>query len=1216
MALPSLKKRLQSLEPQPNPQAELDSPLFLAAATPVLKQLFDDLLKRADESKAVTLALKARHAEEKRAERTADGFPQWRRHFVDQVAAAWLLSCVFVRTLEDRGLGERARLAGPGALDSERQFQQLAPSLTARDYLLFVFRELSHFPAVKDLFDQRHNPVWLLAPSAEAAKKLLDLFRSADPEAPAFRFGQPDSRFLGDLYQDLNEGVKARYALLQTPRFVERFILERTLDPAIERFGLEETSLIDPTCGSGHFLLGAFEKLFDAWLIKEPNLDARQAAAKALDQVYGSDINPYAVAIARLRLTLAFLEKAQFTRLKDAPNPDVRLVVADSLLYNPQLEQTKFEDLETEQVAQWSGDMLSLEDPVAARKVLHRQYTAVVGNPPYITVKDAKLRDRYRAMYVSTFREYSLAAPFAERFFQLAKPEGHVGMITANSFMKREFGKKLIQEYLPTVNLSLIVNTAGAYIPGHGTPTVLLFGTHAPPSGSEVDVVLANRGEPTTPADPEHGEVWSSIYAHWMEDGFENDYVSVARAPRDVLSKHPWSLSGGGATELKTLLEARATSKLSDIAEEIGFVCITRADDIYFSTRDALRRAGLSETHIIDNVEGEFVRDWSVQNPRQAAFPYDSPNTVTQDPSVLRFLWPYRTLLWLRREPNGDHRQLGRTWWEWSRFQSARYEAPLKITFPFVATHNHFVLDRGGRVFNRTAPIIKLPAEATEDDHLALLAYLNSSVACFWMKQVFFDKGNRGEGGGLTAEAWEKFYEFDGTKLKLLPVPKLSNEQRRLAVGLARRLLGAADERAALADWSGFLADGADDQAGQGASKRVAAIREAECRIRAIQEELDWFFYRVFALVNDTPSIAASLEPGERASDVLFADAVCNGAIGERYFELCRLPKPNAVKDFDTSTVVASALNLIKGNKHLQILETPVFKRTFREGFRSAELSDAKDSRFLAELETLLARETVAHTLTELNASQPLDTSAAHGRRKKVERECAAFLAAHRFTDSGLEKYAQWEHTWDLQRREDRGETVGEIPVPPKYDQKSYRDANYWRLRGKLDVPKERFISYPGCESDTNGEPVYGWAGWNHEQRAAALSALYISRRDDEGWTKERLTPLLAGLLELLPWLQQWHSEVNPEFGQSAADEFSSFLEAECRNWGLTHKDLRDWRPATKAENAAKKRAAKAAKPKPAKPPKEPKQPQKPRGKAKAKAEPADLPSIPESAAD
>ena len=47
-----------------------------------------------------------------------------------------------------------------------------------------------------------------------------------------------DTRFLGDLYQDLSEAARKKYALLQTPVFVEEFILDRTLDPAIEEFGL------------------------------------------------------------------------------------------------------------------------------------------------------------------------------------------------------------------------------------------------------------------------------------------------------------------------------------------------------------------------------------------------------------------------------------------------------------------------------------------------------------------------------------------------------------------------------------------------------------------------------------------------------------------------------------------------------------------------------------------------------------------------------------------------------------------------------------------------------------------------------------------------------------------------------------------------------------------------------------------------------------------
>ena len=66
----------------------------------------------------------------------------------------------------------------------------------------------------------------------------------------------------------------------------------------------------------------------------------------------------------------------------------------------------------------------------------------VVGNPPYITVKDKALSQLYRARYSTCHRKYAMSVPFAERLFELAIPgganqaAGYVGQITANSFMK------------------------------------------------------------------------------------------------------------------------------------------------------------------------------------------------------------------------------------------------------------------------------------------------------------------------------------------------------------------------------------------------------------------------------------------------------------------------------------------------------------------------------------------------------------------------------------------------------------------------------------------------------------------------------------------------------------------------------------------------------------------------------------------------------------
>src|SRR6185369_2152429 len=142
-----------------------------------------------------------------------------------------------------------------------------------------------------------------------------------------------DTRFLGDLYQDLSDEAKKRYALLQTPKFIEEFILDRTLTPAIETFGYQSVRMIDPTCGSAHFLLGGFHRLFTLHQRNHPAVEVRALAQRALDQVFGVDLNPNVVAIARFRLLLAALQVSGVDQLRNAPAFEDHIATGDSLLH-------------------------------------------------------------------------------------------------------------------------------------------------------------------------------------------------------------------------------------------------------------------------------------------------------------------------------------------------------------------------------------------------------------------------------------------------------------------------------------------------------------------------------------------------------------------------------------------------------------------------------------------------------------------------------------------------------------------------------------------------------------------------------------------------------------------------------------------------------------------------------------------------------------------
>ncbi|ABC30214.1 probable DNA methylase [Hahella chejuensis KCTC 2396] len=550
----------------------------------------------------------------------------------------------------------------------------------------------------------------------------------------------------------------------------------------------------------------------------------------------------------------------------------------------------------------------------------------------------------------------------------------------------------------------------------------------------------------------------------------------------------------------------------------------------------------------------------------------------------------------------------GLRWYDYMQHTASAYQTSLSITFAFVATHNHFVLDRGGNVFNRTAPVIKLPTLATETDHFGLLALLNSSTACFWGRQTFFGRG------GFSDGKWQERMEWDGTKLKAFPVVEDTSKQATLFA----KQIDSLTKRLESCSPSSIL-NQAEDQLYEALSKAKETEYKILREMIALQEELDWFVYYLYGLTKAPLCCEGELpeiDLGQRAFEIVLARKINAGELKTVWFEHhCSKPNTEIPSEWPEKyrDIVNARINEIKENESIKLIDNKDHKRRWAR--------DSWDDRL-----KLAAKDWLLDCIQKLMEFHKLSTCAQLAdkvREHKKARQVAAIYtrgedfdfqtlvsdlvasdnvpqtAADRIKPAAMEKYRAWQETWEKQRLEDaidaefgvdrplsevdsadesnrakyeeakrkaeakKAEIIGDIPLPPQYKQSDFRKASYWPLRGKLDVPKERFFSLPGCEKDGDNTLVIGWAGLNHLQRAQAIAAWYEDRKENDGWEAERLMPMLVAIDELIPWLKQWHNDIDPEYGERMGDFYESYLLEELRRWELTREELLDWRPPT-----------------------------------------------------
>ncbi len=590
-------------------------------------------------------------------------------------------------------------------------------------------------------------------------------------------------------------------------------------------------------------------------------------------------------------------------------------------------------------------------------------FDVILGNPPFVRSKDELARRGYIERWSTAIKGFHLLVPFFERAFQILRVNGRLTFIVSNGFAKREFGKKLVEEFLPGYSLDEIVDCSGLTFPGHGTPTCIIFARN-PEIGKDADPAVVSqlkieeteggspggvrvtatlKGDLRTPA--EESPLWQSIVAHHEEPGYRDEWISVMDRPRVELTKHPWFFAQDAQGTLSRFQQVAGVRLETLCAEPIGAQFITGADDVYVIPPHLARRQGIPHSYLRRYGTGEDVRDWEVWPSALVVFPYSDslePLAGPLPPPLEQFLVQHRqhleNLIISGTTPKKNTRL---RWFEYRRLARAKLRAKFNLIFPQISMYNHCYLSDHSIAFKEKAQAIVLSPNVPNETWPVLLSLLNSSSVLFVLKQICFNKGPGKQGQ-------QDRFEFSGNILADLTIPERISRQTELrtqssAFSSACSLRGSEVssltykhlfERPgeAFDGWnrslSGYTAPHPLIAQSFGTAEELLALKtkakEERGRLQlemiALQEEMDWLTYAAYGLLNhDHPAVGLALMDASRPWCV---------ALGQRPFELAAIQAgPPTDWEEKRKRLWRARISAIQASEHVARIEQPVYKR-------------------------------------------------------------------------------------------------------------------------------------------------------------------------------------------------------------------------------------------------------------------------------------------------
>lgn len=563
---------------------------------------------------------------------------------------------------------------------------------------------------------------------------------------------------------ELKEKDTARKAI-KDPRVYDLTVLKKPQRDALIRFWeawqseLETIRIVDPACGSGAFLIEAFDQMLIQYQNCNQRLEDLRGSRTLFDpdrailqnNLYGVDLSGEAIEICRLSL---WIKTAQSGKTLTSLDHTIR--VGNSVVDDVAVHPLAFN---------WREAFPEVFESTGGG------FDVVVGNPPYIR---QEWLAPFKPHWQARFKSYHGVADIFTYFYELATrllgDAGKMGFITSGSWVRGNFGAPLREVLSMEVAVDSMVD----------------FGEYQPFEDAEMirpSIFIACKQPPGGPM---------RLYK-WLVSGKPPENLSdiIASSPTmrtDHLGADAWELETNEVLALRLKLTTNG-KPLKDLVPGIFRGVLTGLNEVFVIDADTRRRLISEDSSSAELIktfnQGTHLRSWCTENSAEYLIFSRRGIQIEKYPAVLNYLAEFRERLEPR--PAGftgkvwNGRKEGNyKWYEiqdsvdyWPSFESA------KIVWPDICKLPRFSMDVNGRYLGNTAYFIP------SDDYY-LLGVLSSWATWFFISKTAQPLRLRGD-------RWQ--YRLFNQFMENVPIPAASPADRDRIAKLARSCSDFGSER-------------------------------------------------------------------------------------------------------------------------------------------------------------------------------------------------------------------------------------------------------------------------------------------------------------------------------------------------------------------------------------------------------------------------------------